>query len=96
MQKVAFFKSLENNIPPDEPLLKALWLDFNGQWNEAHHLVDSMESKDAARIHAYLHRKEGDAWNAGYWYRRAGQEVMDCSLDEEWKILVNHFCSKNE
>ena len=96
MQKAAFLKSLEKNIPPEEPLLEALWLDFKGQWNKAHHLVDSLGSKDAARIHAYLHRKEGDPWNAGYWYRRTGQEVMHCSLDEEWEILVNSFCSENE
>ena len=24
-------------------------------------------------VHAYLHRKEGDLCNAGYWYRRAGR-----------------------
>ena len=36
---------------------------------------DPQRSPDGAWVHAYLHRKEGDAGNAGYWYTRAGQPV---------------------
>lgn len=40
------------------------------------------------RVHAYLHRKEGDPSNAAYWYRRAGIGPFTGSLAEEWETLV--------
>jgi hypothetical protein len=40
-------------------------------------------------VHAYLHRKEGDAGNAAYWYRRARKPVCRASLDEEWAEIVS-------
>ena len=39
-------------------------------------------------MHAYLHRKEGDLSNAGYWYRRAGKARPDASLDAEWDAIA--------
>ena len=39
-------------------------------------------------MHGYLHRKEGDLANAGYWYRRAGKPVVTASLEEEWRAIV--------
>ena len=52
-------------------------------------------STDAAWVHAYLHRLEGDLSNAGYWYRRAGQAVAKDPLDAEWERLVS-VLSKGE
>jgi len=76
------------------PILLALWFDGNGDWKSAHDQVDQLAGKDAARIHAYLHRKEGDQWNAEYWYRRAGASVFQGSLEEEWKNLLNDYIEK--
>jgi hypothetical protein len=39
-------------------------------------------------VHAYLHRKEGIAWNADYWYRRAGRGFYRPELEGEWAALV--------
>ena len=47
-----------------------------------------METKDGMAVHAYLHRKEGDVGNAGYWYRRAGREAQRGPLEAEWEALV--------
>ena len=44
---------------------------------------------DAAWVHAYLHRVEGDLGNAGYWYRQAGQPVAKDSLEAEWERIVS-------
>ena len=71
--------------------LKALYFDRQGDWESAHNLVDGHPGKTAAHIHAYLHRKEGDEWNAGYWYRNAGKEFFNGSLDEEWNELWNYY-----
>jgi hypothetical protein len=69
----------------------ALWYDAKGDWKKAHEMVDGPEDLISAHVHAYLHRKEGDEWNAGYWYRRAGKPVFKGSLEAEWQELVNDY-----
>ncbi|EKB50925.1 hypothetical protein [Cecembia lonarensis] len=71
--------------------LQALWHDADGNWQKAHELVDGPEGKVFARVHAYLHRKEGDLWNADYWYRRSAEERPQTSLKEEWEFLVRRL-----
>jgi hypothetical protein len=73
------------------PPLYALWHDAQGDWAAAHSLVDHLETPDACWVHAYLHRKQGNASNAAYWYGRAGQPVFTGSLDEEWSALASAF-----
>ena len=63
--------------------LKALGLVAAGDWDGAHALVQDDTSKEAAWVHAHLHRVEGDLENAGYWYRRAGKPVATNDLAEE-------------
>ncbi|WP_457674290.1 hypothetical protein [Thiolapillus sp.] len=53
------------------------------RWDEAHELVQPFSDSLSCQIHAWLHRVEGDDWNADYWYRKAGIERPDNSLDEE-------------
>ena len=75
--------------PPGlSPLLKALWLDARGDWNGAHGIAQDDDTREAAWVHAYLHRKEGDPSNAGYWYRRAGKSPATVSLGEEWDTIA--------
>ncbi len=72
----------------DAPLA-ALWWAAKGQWDEAHKIVQNEASADAAWVHAYLHRVEGDLGNAGYWYRRAQKPVATDSLESEWEQMVS-------
>ena len=71
------------------PALRALWHDGRGDWERAHETAQSIENDDGAWVHAYLHRKEGDASNAAYWYRRAHQPVGAGSFEEEWERIVS-------
>jgi hypothetical protein len=71
------------------PLLNALWLDGHGDWNGAHNIAQDDASREAAWVHAYLHRKEGDESNAGYWYRQAGRAPFAGSLEEEWATIAS-------
>jgi hypothetical protein len=71
------------------PLLQALWHDAHGDWDRAHQLAQEVETEAGAWVHAYLHRKEGDASNAGYWYRRASREMFTGTLDDEWADIVD-------
>jgi hypothetical protein len=41
-----------------------------------------------AWVHAYLHRREGDEGNAGYWYGRAGRSAALGPLESEWEEIV--------
>jgi hypothetical protein len=85
-----FKTSLSSSQPPQDAsvLLQSLWYDAKGDWHAAHHLVDELEEPKAYWVHAYLHRKEGDASNANYWYRRAGKKMPDYSLQKEWEEIV--------
>ena len=45
------------------------------------------EGADAAWVHAYLHRVEGDLPNARYWYAQAKRETATGTLDAEWAAI---------
>ena len=86
------FKSSLSGISPLSgvtPSLAALWWAGKGDWNKAHEIVQDESGADAAWVHAYLHRQEGDLPNASYWYRRAGQPAAQDSLEAEWERIVS-------
>jgi hypothetical protein len=79
------------NEPAVTPLLLALWHDARGDWERAHTIAQDIDDADGALVHAYLHRKEGDLSNAGYWYRRAHRPVASDSLQAEWSRIVSEL-----
>ena len=84
----SFLASLDRpDAAPAAPALRAPWLD-------AHKCVDHSFEPDAMWVRAYLHRKEGDAWNAGYWYRRAGRPPYEGGLPEEWRKIAAALLDK--
>ncbi len=94
MEKLEAFKeTLTADRPPGAAsiYLQALWYDGKGDWNGSHELIQDLPDKNASWIHAYLHRKEGDIWNADYWYRKAGKKRPAVTLEEEWAQLVQAF-----
>jgi hypothetical protein len=92
-----FRSSLKGAAPPAglPAVLQALWHDGHGDWNTAHEVAQDVPDPDGAWVHAYLHRKEGDASNAAYWYRRASQPVCRESLEAEWEGIVGAFLTRN-
>ena len=76
--------------------LAALWWDAKGDWARAHELVNELETLDGMAVHAYLHRKEGSASNADYWYSRAGRGFHRPALDAEWAALVEGLLSREK
>jgi len=69
--------------------LAGLWWAAKGDWDQAHRIVQDDPSWEAAWVHAYLHRVEGDLSNAGYWYRQAGQPVAKDTLEAEWERIAS-------
>jgi len=88
-----FNESLHSDRPAEgfSVQLKSLWYDGKGDWHQAHAQVDQLSDKASAWVHAYLHRKEGDIWNADYWYSKAGKVRPTVSLEEEWEALIMKF-----
>ena len=88
-----FMDSLKEEKPPRglAAPLRALWHDARGDWKQAHEIVQNENGDAAERVHAYLHRKEGDTANADYWYRRVRSERPKGGLDEEWESLAKSF-----
>jgi hypothetical protein len=85
-----FEASLSGEAPPEGlvPILQALWYEGKGDWDRAHKIVQDIPGASAAWVHAYLHREEGDTWNADYWYSHAGRTRPSVSLKTEWQELV--------
>jgi hypothetical protein len=103
MDYPAFLTSLNESACPitAHPCLAVLWFEAKGDWDRAHEIVqalpDGLAEAGAARIHAYLHRKEGDLGNSRYWHRRAGSRFPDhLSLQEEWELLVRSNLSESK
>jgi len=70
------------------PAVQALWWAAKGKWDTAHDIVMKESGADAAWVHAYLHRVEGDDDNARYWYRQARRSAATGSLDSEWEEIA--------
>jgi hypothetical protein len=79
-------KTIPENLKNEA--LKSLWLAGSGNWEGAHDIAQEIMGEMGSWIHAYLHRQEGDRWNAGYWYDRAGKSFPRYSLDDEYRFLV--------
>ncbi len=95
MDLASFKKSVGDSAPPKLPsAMQALWWDAKGDWNKAHECAQAQDDKDGAWVHAYLHRKEGDPSNAGYWYRRAGKSPATVTLDAEWESIASALLPK--
>ena len=88
---IGSFEQLLGNDEPPEGLsnaLQALWYKARGNWDAAHTAAQDDEGRDGSWVHGYLHRKEGDEANAGYWYRRAGQTFPSSLLADEWRAIA--------
>lgn len=97
MNYLTFTASLSRPEPPAglSLALQGLWWDAKGDWERAHDCAQEREDAAGNRLHAYLHRKEGDLGNAGYWYRRAGVSPFDGSLQAEWEALAKGWLEES-
>lgn len=90
MDLTTFRETLKHKEPPAElgPALAGLWWDAHGDWTRAHESAQQDDGPAGAWVHAYLHRKEGDASNAAYWYGRADKPVARGSFEDEWNEIA--------
>jgi hypothetical protein len=90
MDLSGFRKSVARDSPPSglSEAVQALWWDAKGDWDKAHNCAQAQDDEIGAWVHAYLHRKEGDPDNAGYWYRRARKTPATGTLEAEWSQIA--------
>ena len=91
MDLTAFKDSIGGKKPPAGlgHALEALWWDAKGDWDKAHKSAQKVEDDPAGQwVHAYLHRKQGDLDNAGYWYRLAAKPVASVPFPREWQAIA--------
>jgi hypothetical protein len=88
-----FTETIASDRPPGDlsETLTSLWWDRKGDWARAHSIAQQIATVEGSAVHAYLHREEGVIWNADYWYRRAGRERPDTTLEVEWRALVEEM-----
>jgi hypothetical protein len=98
MTLAEFKRAVAQPNPPTglAPPLAALWWAAKGDWDKAHGIVMKQESREAAWVHAYLHRVEGDLDNAGYWYRRARRPAASEPLEAEWDAIATALIEEAE
>jgi len=68
--------------------------EMAADWHSAHRLAQRERDQAGHWVHAYLHRLEGDADNAGYWYGRAGKPFPNESFAEEWEAIVRDLLAR--
>lgn len=92
-----FQETLKLSVPPAEwpEGLQSLWFDANGDWEASHDIAQELHDTLGSWIHAYLHRKEGDRFNAGYWYSKAHKSYPSLTLEEELKVIVESILGAN-
>ena len=90
MNYETFLRSLEATLPSSTWSfgLQSIWWDAKGNWEKAHDIADNMDTVMGYWLHAYLHRKEGDDFNAAYWYRKAEKSFPQCTLEEEQENII--------
>jgi hypothetical protein len=62
--------------------LAGLWL-YHDFLDESHAISQDIATADGSFWHAIMHRREPDAWNSKYWWRRVGNHPVFAQLAGE-------------
>jgi hypothetical protein len=69
-----------------QALHSALWLAHNFL-DESHDISQELHTPTGSLLHAIMHRREPDAWNSKYWWKRVGSHPIFAALAEQAKAL---------
>ena len=75
-------------IDYNQECIEAIDLALSGKWDEAHSIVQEINTDLAKWIHAVLHKIEGDESNSRYWYNRSGLKTYECYKNPDQELLV--------
>lgn len=63
--------------------VSGVWLLHN-YLDDSHTISQSIATREGSFWHGVMHRREGDYWNAKYWFRRVGEHPIYESLAEQF------------
>jgi hypothetical protein len=64
----------------------ALWL-YHDFLHESHEISQELHTPTGSLLHAIMHRREPDAWNSKYWFRRVGDHPVYAAIGAAAKDL---------
>ncbi len=64
----------------------ALWL-YHNYLDESHTISQEIDTPTGSILHAIMHRREPDASNSKYWWRRVGNHPVFHEMQTEAKLL---------
>ena len=62
--------------------LAGMWL-WNGFLDRSHELSQNIDTPEGSWWHGIMHRREPDAGNAAYWFRRVGEHSLFSALGDK-------------
>lgn len=85
-------EGMELTAEVKQRLQSAAELALAGEWEQAHRIAQDIDHALAHWLHAILHKREGDAWNSRYWYRRSAHDYEDyADSDAELRALLQQL-----
>ena len=75
-------------IESKQECVKAIDLALSGKWDDAHSIVQEINTDFAQWIHAVLHKIEGDIHNSKYWYSRSGLKTFEDYIDSDLELYA--------
>lgn len=67
----SFFRDTKLS-PMQQQGIRSLILLWHDHLDASHNISQGIENADGSFVHALMHRREPDYWNAKYWWRRVG------------------------